>query len=265
MATRHLLLACCISLLPAATHAEIIEKCTEDIAEARTAEAAKSKGGPDNNKLTNTDAPTRNGKTAFKHWINTRGERSELKMGRAEIGGEYWYGWSLFLPGDFDPRESISIVMQLATFPTPRNGKFPLGANGSYMAIEPDGRLSFKLQHKGEGGKDSEGTDFTVVDDITPLKDRWLDFIMHAKWTGQNDGFLKLWVRTKDDNAAMQKLDWKGRTFWDDEDTGPSFKMGLYTGEPGWKGPSERTLFTDDYRLGDARSSFAEVDPKTAR
>jgi hypothetical protein len=105
--------------------AAILEFVTEDIAQARGREFAKSKGGPDNNKLTNIDEPVRAGKAAFKHWVNTKGERSELAMQRTKIGGTYWYGWSMMLPADFDHRGSDTIVMQLASWPTPRNGKFP--------------------------------------------------------------------------------------------------------------------------------------------
>jgi hypothetical protein len=238
--------------------AEIIESRTDDLARAN-AEAVKSKGGPDNNRLELVTAPTRAGTHAFKHWISRQGERSELAMSKTKIGGEYWYGWSMFLPADFDHTGSRSIVMQLATFPTPRNGRFPLSANGSYMSVDGDGRLRFHLQRKGED-KDMVGESFTLLEDIAKVKGCWLDFVMHAKWTGQPDGFLRLWLRAGDE-AYAQKLDWKGRTFWDDEDKGPYFKMGLYTGDPGWKGSPERTLYTDEYRLGDAQSSFEEVAP----
>ncbi|MHC4541331.1 MAG: hypothetical protein ACYS74_16385, partial [Planctomycetota bacterium] len=76
----------------------IIEAVTEDIQEARGQEFKGSKGGPQNNTLTNTDSPVRVGKRAFKHWVSQKGERSELAMSRTEIGGTYWYGWSMYLP-----------------------------------------------------------------------------------------------------------------------------------------------------------------------
>jgi hypothetical protein len=243
------------------TRAAIIESCTEDIAEARGRESARSKGGPDNNQLTNTRVPVRAGKTAFRHWANRRGERSELAMQRTKIGGTYWYGWSMLLPGDFDHRGSDTIVMQLASWPTPRDGRFPHRANGPYLEIAADGRLVMHLQHKGVDS-DMVCDDFVVLDDVPPHRGRWLDFVMHAKWTGDTDGHFQLWIKTGD--SYTQKVEYTGATWWNDEDTGPYFKMGAYMGEPGWKGPQSRTLYTDEYRLGDEQCSFEEVAPPQA-
>ena len=262
----------------------LLEAVTEDIAEARNREFAKSKGGPENNKLrnfsadmaqaadtaakANTDAKTvserfaRGGKTAFQHRVNQKGERSELAMMKTEIGGTYWYGWSMLLPKDFDHTGSKTIVMQLAAYPTPRNGKFPCKTSGPFMHVSTDGRLVFHLQHKGDD-QDMVCDEFTVAEDVSKLKGKWLDFVMHAKWTGNEDGFLQFWVKV-DDNNYFQKVDYQGRTWWNDEDKGPYFKMGAYMGDPGWQGPPERTIYTDEYRLGNLNSSFDDVAPPGA-
>jgi hypothetical protein len=242
------------------SRAEIIESVSEDIATARGQEATRSKGGPNDNTLSNCESPVRAGRTSFKHWVSQRGERSELAMRRTEIGGTYWYGWSMFLPDDFDHRGSDTIVMQLASSPTPRNGKFPHSANGPYLEILPDGRLIMHLQHKGTD-TDMVCDDFVVADDIAKLRGHWIDFVMHAKWTGDRDGHFQLWMRAGD-APFVQKVDYSGPTWWNDEEAGPYFKMGAYMGEPGWKGPSSRTVYTDEYRLGDETSSFDEVAAK---
>lgn len=70
-----------------AGRAEIIDRCIDDIAEAKGREADKSKGGADHNKLANVETPSRAGKAAFRHWIDTKGERSELAMARTVIDG----------------------------------------------------------------------------------------------------------------------------------------------------------------------------------
>jgi enterochelin esterase-like enzyme len=240
-------------------YAKIIDQCIEDVAEARNREADRSKGGPEHNQLANTAAPVRSGKVAFKHLVTNRGERSELAMARTEIGGTYWYGWSMMLPEDFDHTGSKTIVMQLASYPTPRNGKFPCNANGPFLHIDAEGKLVLHLQHAGDD-RDMVCDHFTLADDVQPLKGKWIDFVMHAKWTGDKDGFCKLWMKVHDNNY-FQKMDYAGRTWWNDEDKGPYFKLGAYMGEPGWKGPAERTLYTDEYRLGDENSSFDEVAP----
>jgi enterochelin esterase-like enzyme len=236
----------------------VIEQCTEDISEARGREFAKSKGGPEHNKLTNTSNPVRAGKTAFAHYVDRQGERSELTMRRTKIGETYWYGWSVFLPEDFDYRGSFTILMQLATWPTPRNGKFPGGGNGHLISIGGEGKVVYKLQHAGETA-DSVSDNFPLGD-ATLWKGKWTDFVMEAKWTGDKDGFLRLWCKVGD-GRYERKIAYEGRTWWNDEGDGPYFKMGVYTGEPNWKGPSSRTLYTDEYRLGSGDARFEDVAP----
>jgi hypothetical protein len=79
------------------------------------------------------------------------------------------------------------------------------------------------LQHKGED-KDMVCDDFVVADDVSKLKGKWLDFVMHARWTGDRDGLFKLWLKI-DDGDYRQRVDYSGATWWNDEDTGPYFKM----------------------------------------
>ncbi len=84
---------------------------------------------------------------------------------------------------------------------------------------------------------------------------------MHVKWTGDSGGFLKLWTRTGGGEYS-QEVDYQGRTYWNDEGEGSYFKMGLYKGDPNFKGPAPRYLYTDEYRMGDSSSSFEEVAPR---
>jgi hypothetical protein len=83
----------------------------------------------------------------------------------------------------------------------------------------------------------------------------WTDFVMHVKWTGNSDGFLKIWARTNNGPWKI-RLDYKGATFWNNEGSGPNLKWGLYAGSGG-----SRTIYTDEMRIGDAESSFQEVAP----
>jgi enterochelin esterase-like enzyme len=250
----------------------VIEQVTEDIAEARVREHARVKGGPENNKLENVSSPVRAGKTAFKHWIIHDGERSELAMRRTKIGETCWYGWSLYLPADFDPAGHYTIVMQMAAYPPVPGRRFPGGGVGHHLTIGSGGGLGFTLQHQGVGTvKTAQGQEIPATEvkkfDIAradAMKGRWTDFVMHARWTGDDDGFLRFWVKVGD-GSYQQKIDYKGATWFNDEGDGPYFKMGAYLGDPGWKGNSPRVVYTDEYRLGDANSSFDEVAPPGAR
>jgi hypothetical protein len=248
------------------THAEIIDSVTEDINQARVREFRGSKGGAACNRLENvttfmgnTAHPVRAGRYAFLHSLERCGERSELAMRRTEIGRTYWYGWSIFIPSDWqDTNPGFDIVQQFATFPTRRGRRFPCGGNGSKISRRGNS-LILDFQRQGNS-VDVECTSYPLVR-VSEIRGQWADFVMHVKWTGNTDGFLRIWTKVGND-SYVQRLDYTGRTFWNDEGDGPYFKMGLYKGDPNWDGPAPRTVYTDEYRLGDDRSSFEEVAPR---
>lgn len=242
------------------SNAKIIESVTEKINHVEL-----GKGGANCQKVETTSTFKRGGQKAFKHWIDRCGERAEMKMKRTKIGGTYWYGWSMFIPSDWqDTSAHYDIVNQWATAPTMPvrgGGTFKCGANGSHLARQDD-TFYFIFQRQGDS-VDVKCTKYPLAK-VSAVRGKWIDFVMHVKWTGNKDGFLKLWIKAGD-RSYTQEINYKGRTFWNDEGTGPYFKMGLYKGEPGFKGPAPRYLYTDEYRLGDANSSFEQVAPRFSR
>lgn len=247
-------------LLPLAdgkAQATIIDAVTEDTSTARVRDYSSAKGGTSCNRLDEVSSPVRAGRRAFLHWINRCGERSELSNKKTVIGNTYWYGWSMYIPGNWQSSDSYDILAQWATYPTPRNGRFACGANGSFM-MRGGNSITFKLQHKGDR-TDIECDQYTVAQ-LSEVRDKWVDFVMQAKWTGDSDGFVKMWVKVGNGPYEL-KVDYKGRTFWNDEGEGPYFKMGLYKGDPNFSGVAPRYMYTDEYRLGDANSGFAAVAP----
>ena len=146
-----------LAIAPNKVEARIIESVTEDVDEAGGIEASRSKGGGSCNVLENVSTfednsvhPVRGGKKAFRHWVNRCGERSELRMKKTQIGETYWYGWSMYLPPDWeDTNQGLDIFSQWATYPTKRNGNFACGANGSYI-VRNGKNVVFKFQYKGD-------------------------------------------------------------------------------------------------------------------
>jgi len=43
------------------------------------------------------------------------------------------------------------------------------------------------------------------VADIEAIKGKWV-FVMHVKWTGDSDGFLKLWVKEGDKSYNLRLM-----------------------------------------------------------
>ena len=239
--------------------AAILQAITDDLAQATGHSADQSKGGAGGNEPTLIDKPVRSGKAAFKHSVSATTQISELTTMPAARGGTYWYGWSMQLPDNFDHRSHSTTVMQLVSLTPRRTGELPCGGNGSFLRIDAKGRLVFHLQHAGEGAV-SKCDEFVILDDIAKAKGRWIDFVMHAKWTGDDNGVVELWAKVHDNNF-IQRVGHRGRTWWNDEDKGPIFKLGMQIGASDAGGPTEMTLYTDEFRLGDSTSSFDEVAP----
>jgi len=126
------------------------------------------------------------------------------------------------------------------------------------MISREGSNFNFILQRKGASA-DSECSRQSILK-VSEARGQWTDIVMHVKWTGNKDGFLKLWTKVGN-GPYVQKLDIKGATFWNDEGAGPYFKTGLYKGDPNFKGPAPRVLYIDEYRLGDANSGFGQVAP----
>jgi hypothetical protein len=244
------------------SHTEIIDSVTKDISQASAIEYKGSKGGAACNQLQNVTS-ARSSRRAFLHRVDRCGERSELAMKRTVIGKTYWYGWSMFIPSSWkDTDGGHDILAQWAAWPTSKNFRKGCGAVGSFLARGRGGssgdQIDFLLQHAGDSAV-VECQKFPLAK-VSEMRGKWIDFVMQAKWTGNKDGFLKLWMKIGN-GSYTQKVNYKGRTFWNDEDTGPYFKMGLYKGNPNFKGPAPRHLYTAEYRLGNVNSSFTEVTP----
>lgn len=127
------------------TQKAVIEHVGESLQQADGREYAGSKGKEKCNKLTEVNHPVRAGKTAFRHWVSQCGERSELAMTKTEIGKTYWYGWSMYLPEDFDYQDHATIVMQMASWSSPRDGEFPCSGNGHKISISTSGEIIYDL------------------------------------------------------------------------------------------------------------------------
>jgi hypothetical protein len=245
------------------SHTQIIDSVTRDIRQAKVLEYRGAKGGAACNQLQNVTFPVSTRRHAFLHWVERCGERSELTMKTTKIGKTYWYGWSVFIPSNWQDTDSgFDILNQWATAPTMpiRGGKFKCGGNGSMLSREGK-TLNFIFQRKGDA-VDVKCTHYPLTK-VSEVRGEWTNFVMQAKWTGNKDGFLRLWMKIGN-GSYTQKVDYKGRTYWNDEGTGPYLKMGLYKGDPNFKGPAPRYLYTAEYRLGNDKSSFAEVAPTGA-
>jgi hypothetical protein len=211
-----------------------------------------------------TTSPVRAGRYAMKTPLDRRRDkvpyRTEVSGPGSEVGKEYWYGFSIFLPDDYVPDRIWEIVAQWHGAPD-----FKIGENwrNPVMALFTDGgRWGFISRWDAkpntfEGGKRRYGG--TKKYDFGPYRTGvWTDWVVHVKWSYEADGILDIWQNGK--KVAEQK----GPNAFNDK-KGPYFKMGLYKG---WKQPDRpsdavdsRLLYHDEFRMAEGPDRYTDVAP----
>lgn len=261
------------------SHAEIIS--TTDFEDGRTGSiSSHSNLSPSGNapQVVKSDSgvPPRSGSYMMKTYlnrenssINYRTEATLGKPGEFYKGQEYWMGISVFIPKnwsmDYGGSRSDGIVFQFhgRSYKDPDNWRKILPLT---LVHTESGLILRNHTFPTSGAAVKLGTgNLKAYSKTIPYKlGQWMDFVMHIKWSGaksDNDtnGFLKVWV------DGEQVLSQAGQNYFGEHDFGPYFKFGLYNSAwkytDTWVGPSSRTLYHDELRVGDANSSYNEVAP----
>ena len=186
--------------------------------------------------------------------------RSEVKQQyhvRADVGGEHWYGWSIYIPSDFGADGRFDIVTQWHDYHNnqpqwSKTGQAPTNININ----NNEDRLQMDLKYQ-DAVQSATHAYFPLGDYV---KGAWNDLVMHVKWTHDPvEGFMKIWVN------GVLRMDYNGPTYMDyGPGNGPYFKMGNYKGDGNWGGTSPRVFYFDEFRMGDEYASYEEVAPPTS-
>jgi len=205
-------------------------------------------------KFMSTDI-VRNGKYAIKIALVHGQKRSEVDTRHVEPSGVFKYGWSIYIPQDFDAQTWFSIVTQWHTYGTggidARDGGPP-----TTITISKD-TWSMKILHQGAdpGKAASEHFSFGNID---ADRGKWTDFTMEVNWQGPTagGGYLRLYKN------GVKVVDYTGTTWFDNKTSGPYFKVGIYRGSVPWRGDEAKSiLYFDDLRVGGADATLDDVDP----
>ncbi len=208
--------------------------------------------------------PVRAGKQAVKITLKkddpfvAGSKRAELKLGGVEANSEQWYSFSVFLPPTYKQDPSGEIIAQWHDKPdrelgegwkspaltlSTRNGRFYLGRRWDSKQVS--------VNNLPEG---EEAIDFGRYQ-----TGKWTDFVFHVKWSYTSDGLLEVW---KDGQLEVSR---SGPNYYNDL-RGPYFKIGIYKGD--WKNQpkksivSQRDIYFDEIRVGDASARYEDVAPR---
>lgn len=216
------------------------------------------------NAPTTTAFPVRAGKYAMKTTLDRNKDkvpyRTEVSGPGSQVGKEYWYGFSIFLPDGYITDNVWEIVAQWHGVPdfdigeTWRNPVMALSTNGGRWTLL--NRWDAKANTFAEGKRKYGGTKrYDLGKYRTGV---WTDWVVHVKWSYHQDGFLEVW---KDGKKIVHQ---EGPNAFNDK-KGPYFKMGIYKG---WKNPQKpsdavarRLLYHDEFRMAGPGARYEDVAP----
>ena len=215
---------------------------------------ASSREGQQQKIVSKDEGPVREGTYAYHAMLKKSHERTELTGPRSPAYGIARYGWSIFVPENFDSKTQFTIVTQWHDYGSGR--EYPKDGGAPTHLYISNGEWGFKLRHQGEGH--STASEIFKLGSIDPDKGKWTDWIFEVNWQAPGDGgWMKLYKNGKEVVA------YEGTTWYNDKNLGPYFKFGLYKGSGNWRGEESRAqLYFDSFRMAIGKdSTFEQVAP----
>ncbi len=209
--------------------------------------------------------PVRSGNNAIKitlnyddEWNNPSSElrlRSPEAVHHFEYGSTYWYGFSIYLPLDYEVDSDGDTLNQ---FLSVQNADEPYRAANPVISFRSKGE-NWGIWVRGDSREDWKKPDYEVTEsfDLGLWQEdvgEWVDWVYHIKWAYNDDGFLQVWK-----NGEMV-VDYQGATTLIGFDQNVRWKIGIY--KPSWRsGVSDvngRVIYYDEIRLDNNVTSYGD-------
>ncbi|WP_309399727.1 polysaccharide lyase [Cerasicoccus maritimus] len=198
--------------------------------------------------------PVREGDYAYEAQLSRKRERTEVVGQRSPAYGVARYGWSIFVPEDFDSQTMFSIVTQWHDWGSGQ--EYPQDGGAPTHLYISNGQWRMKLRHQGEGHTTTNQQ--FVLGSMEEDRGKWVDWVLEINLQAPGDGgWMKLY---KNDELVA---DYEGTTWYEGKNKGPFFKMGIYKGSNKWKGDEAGAhLRFDAYRMAiGENSTYEQVAP----
>ncbi len=172
---------------------------------------------------------------------------------------DYWIGFSVRMKAPYKRDKNLypnQAIFQMHNAPPAGQG-YPWWGNTQPLMIHAfplNDTTGYFRVYAGGGGQtgltqgDKLSVNVLIKDVSRYTTDKWVDFVIHAKFTSDSAGFLRIWI------DGIQEINYSGPL--DHVGNGPPYpKLGLYMGA--WREANvdetdpvvERTLYHDDFKI----------------
>lgn len=176
-----------------------------------------------------------------------------------EIGKEHWFAFAIYLPTEFEPDSvAADLIWELHGRKDGNLGEEARNAPLSIRIQDTRWKITYKKDSRVVNDKNYEEEGNKFVGNYNTGK--WTTFVINTLWDYNPRGYAKIW---KDGELVFTKTNGVGFN----DVIGPYIKIGLYKskwGNASWSGPtdvSSRLLYIDDFRVGDANTTYSEIVP----
>ena len=202
------------------------------------------------------EGPVREGDHAYQATLLKSKERSEIVGARSPAYGVARYGWSIFVPENFDADTFFTIVTQGHDWGTGK--EYPEDGGPPTHLYISKGKWRLKLRHQGDGA--TTAAEQFDLGSIEEDRGQWTDWVMEINHQAPGKGG---WIKLSKNDQLV--ADYEGATWYEGKNKGPYFKIGLYRGSNKWPGTEERSvLYFDAFRMAIGEdSTYEQVAPST--
>jgi hypothetical protein len=180
---------------------------------------------------------------------NTDGRsRTETGINLADSFGDYWYGFSIYIPEEIDFSQAVtdgSWYTVLAQW-----GVWLNNAGKPDFALRMNDNNFFITYEPGTGSP-------IVLVEQPLVQGRWVDWVFHIDWTNDNDGEFEVW---QDEVKIFEKT-----SFQTTDGTGDDVKskIGLYFSSWGKHSSNLTTIYCyyDSYKIASGENQLMRVAP----
>jgi len=184
--------------------------------------------------------------------------RNEMRADKsfANIGEEYWYGFSVFLPDGYVSDSVWEIVAQWHVEPDDRVEN-DAKRQPALSLHTVKGNWTFASKSDARPQTPDRKSVQSHPTKIGPYEtNKWTDWVVNVKWSYKEDGFIRAW---KD---GVEVMNVTGPNCYNDR-KGPYFKMGIYKGWGNMRPDkvTTRTVYHDEFRMAGPEGSYEAVAP----